>query len=745
MSLDVMIAGTAVALEPKSVKDLKTDNKLVFDLSRNLQPYLDSAIASVPDTGATAINYTSDAASWNPGGSAVTFGLQGGAACSLEIVNSGNLGQYVDGLDSLTLVQVPVPTDRSYVKLMMSFNLSASVSGGFSGGDYGVKAKLSTTDSYSVTFCKAFASTTTVKVAIAQTFEAFVLPFRERLLLDMEDGDYLWYEFDGKIGLAIGAYVGLDTAQYAGNGSADVLKVNGSPLATITASVAPTVKLAKMDFKMDYVSRFEAMLSKVGTSGRLHLMKSDKLSQTLTATAGLMIDVNAEVTLTQKVSDHLADVKTSLVNCVGGPDALGGKAVNAVAGRADDQLNKYAAEVTDKLQGWLDKANGIHCNLQVAIEKTQQKMLLASYLFDLTDPTFAAGWDYALKGDLYGALNTSAVTLEPGSGLEREYRRKTSFRCNFFNMGHMQSWDEFTTNVSMVYAGNNVFHMLAKVGRTTFTEAFGATRGMDIYFSASADAKAGGLISDVDISLNIALNGTGDKRVINTIARLLSVFDSTTQMANLARDLATFGGNAGKHIVQLLVTIPSGQFGRIQSDDKAGPSDQHNWKAFATAADALDAWALVGGAGGLNAATAAFLKQYGEWKVMNMAETGDSSADRKRFGALNTFPAEWATVAPNDSGLRARIKYSMWAAQHYLDFCAALRDLGALTTPEAVTPTWEGLMALMSDAVKDQVNTDFLRPAALATMQLCKGGSYALTAPAGPTVPQDYFSIAIRL
>ena len=468
MSVGITIAGTAVPMQPTSLKDLQTDKQLLFDLDSKLKPFLESALALVPVTGPTTVKYSSDAASWNLDKCAITFGLQGGASCSLEIVNAGSLGKYLDGLSSPTLVQVTVPPGHSYVKLTMSFNLSANVSGAYSGGDYGVTAKLSTRDTYAVTFCKAFVPTAKTGAAIAQTFECFVLPFRERLLLDMEDGDYLWYEFDGKVGFAVGAYVGLDEVLYAGNGAADLIKMNGSPMATLGASIKPEVKLAAaMDFKMDYVSRFDAVLSRVGTSGLLHLLRSDKRTETVTTSAGLTINVNAAVTLSQKVAGHLDNLKTSMVNCAGGTGSVGGNAVGKVASAADGEMTKYADEVTDKLQCWLNKANGLNCNLQVAIEKEQQKLLLASYAFDLTDTTFPDGWALAIKGDLYGALNTHAVTLEPGSGLEREYRQKTSFRCNFFNLWHMNSWDQFTRDVSMVYAGNNVFHMLANVGRTT--------------------------------------------------------------------------------------------------------------------------------------------------------------------------------------------------------------------------------------------------------------------------------------
>ena len=745
MSVDVTIAGTAVPLQPGSLKDLRTDKQLVFDLDKNLQPYLNSALALVPVKGPTSVKYTSDAASWAPYGCAVTFGLQGGAACSLEIVNSGCIGRYFDGLESPVLVQVPVPAGHSYVKLTMSFNLSADVTGKYSGGDYGVTAALSTKDSYAVTFCKAFAPTTTVGTAIAQTFEAFVLPFRERLLLDMEDGDYLWYEFDGRVGLAVGAYVGLDEVFYAGNGSADVIKMNGSGLATLGASIKPEVKLAAaMDFKMDYTSRFEAVLSKVGTSGSLHLLKSDKLTETVTASAGLTINVNAAVTLSQQVAAHLIDLKTSLVQCAGGSGSAGGNAIGKVAGEADGELTKYADEVTDKLQCWLNKADGHNCNLQVAIENEQQKLLLASYKFDLTAPTFAAGWDFAVKGDFYGALSTSSVTLEPGSGLEREYRQKTSFRCNFFNLWHMQTWDEFTSNVSMVYAGNNVFHMLAEVGRTNGTETVGASRSMDIYFSASADAKVGKPLSNLDITLNIGLNSAGDKNVVSTIARLLGAFDSSPAMAAVTRQLTAFNGNPGKRLVQLLVTIPAKAYGNIHADIQNGPEDQRNWNAFVAASDALDAWALTAPAG-LDPAMTAFLKQYTSWEQVNTTQTGEATPDRTQLVQIVNFPDAWTSLASTSPAPRVQIAHSLWAAQRFMNFCAALQQLAALQTPDAVTPAWDGLLALITDAIQQDLTIDFLRPAALATMQLCKGSTYALTAPVGPAVPVDHFSVAIAL
>ena len=73
----------------------------------------------------------------------------------------------------------------------------------------------------------------------------------------------------------------------------------------------------------------------------------------------------------------------------------------------------------------------------------------------------------------------------------------------------------------MVYAGNNTFHFVANVGRSTETDTIGAMRTMNFYFTASADAPLGGGVTSPDISLHLDLTSTGDAGATSRIAALI--------------------------------------------------------------------------------------------------------------------------------------------------------------------------------------------------------------------------------
>jgi len=58
------------------------------------------------------------------------------------------------------------------------------------------------------------------------------------------------------------------------------------------------------------------------------------------------------------------------------------------------------------------------------------------------------------------------------------------------------------------------------------------------------------------------------------------------------------------------------------------------------------------------------------------------------------------------------------------------------------------LLALITKAIQKDINVDFLRPAALATIRLCKAPGAPLSNVAGPSAaaaPTDHFAVAIAL
>src|ERR1700726_2385439 len=115
MSFDVTIAGTKLPTDSSALKSFRDDLNLAFNLGSEFTSLPDGAISKVPAAnGKTSADYKSPSASWNPGASPVKFGLQGGASGALEVINSGDLITYTDGLDSPKQKSITVPSNTSY-------------------------------------------------------------------------------------------------------------------------------------------------------------------------------------------------------------------------------------------------------------------------------------------------------------------------------------------------------------------------------------------------------------------------------------------------------------------------------------------------------------------------------------------------------------------------------------------------------------------------------------------------------
>jgi len=745
MSFDVTIAGAAIPTDAEALKSFEKDLNLVFDLDSTLSSLLDATLADVPAGKAkTTVSYKAPAASWNPGRGPVKFGLQAGFGGTLQVLTGGDVVSYTDGLESPKKKSVPVPGGTAYMSLTLRFNISANAAGSYSSGAYGVKAALNTADTYAVTFCKAFPPATNVRAAIAQTFESFVLPLNQDTLSFLKDNDYLLHEFDGNLHLSFGAYAGLSKVLYAGRGSADVIRALGSPLAKVSAGAKPSIKLGvNLDFAFQYATTYEALLSKSGGSAKLHLYRSADAKTSTTLSAGLTFDAN----LSTKIGVNTKTLEDSLMKAAGGAGSPGGNALSQILQKADAtaEIAKYVNEVNSKLASWLNRANGIQVNLQAAIESNKTRTILAGYEIDLTSPNATAAWNAAIAGDFVAAFDTGAITLDVGSGLEDSYQSKTSFSCNLFNLWKANTWSEFSSTYSLVYAGNNVFHFAARVELSQQTQSMGAMRSIDMYFSASADVKTGGASSNAAIDLHVDLTAQADPDAAAKIATMLSAMGAGPAADTLARNLRVFAGSSRKGTAQLQVTIPSSAYGNLQCDpyssgkpaSASNANDQANWNAFAQAADDLNAWPLK-----QLTNSGAFLETFAAWEKLNCTQNGSATPNRLAFGNPVGWPDGFPALDELD---RFGASYSMRAGQRFMDFCADLVAMKAATDVNATAVTWEDLLKLVTDAVKNDQGVDFIRPAALAITRLCKSPISSISGPSDAATPVDHFAVTMTL
>ena len=747
MSFELTVAGNAVPTDGAVFKSLKDELNLVFHLDSALANFLKTPLGQVPQSASPSrVSYGSQAVSFNPLEGAITFGFQGNAGGTLQIVSGGALVSYTDGLTSPQPQAIAVTAGTVYLVLTLDVSLSANATGAYSGGAYGVKASLNTADSYAVTYCKAFSPSTPVGEALATIFKGFVLPLHEQTLVQMDDGDYLLHEFDGNLNISFGAYAGLDKVLYAGQASVDVLKAFGSPLATVTASTRPEINAAvNLSFCFQYATRFEALLSKSGTLAKMHLFRSSKQTTSLGAKAGLTFNGNT----TASISASTDRMRSSLVAAAGGTGLTGGAAAAAMLAKADGEIQKYVTEVNDKLNSWLLRGNGLQTNLQASIEWSKTRVLLTAYAFQTDAPRMIDAWKAAIEGDMAAALQTGAVTLDPGSGLEQDFQRKTAFKVNFFNVWNFSTWTQYAENTSMVYAGNNVFHMQAQIGRTLQTDSMGAMHNMDLYFAASADQGTAGTLSHTVVNLHVDLTAQNDPKATGTIATMLSAMEAGPTADALARDMHAFATNARQGTAQLQIVIPPSAYGRVNCDPYSNGkplttstyNDAQNWKAFAQAADDLHAWALRD-LSTVSSQMLAYLKTFAAWEALNEADTGDSTPNRLHTGDTAVWPSDFPDT---DSGSKALISYSMNAGQAFMNFCDALQQLATVQDAGAAGATWNALVGMLSDAVKRDVNGDFLRPTALALTRLCASPATVVSGPAPTAIPAAHFAVTVTL
>jgi len=210
-----------------------------------------------------------------------------------------------------------------------------------------------------------------------------------------------------------------------------------------------------------------------------------------------------------------------------------------------------------------------------------------------------------------------------------------------------------------------------------------------------------------------------------------------------------FATNSKSGTVQLQVTIPSSAYARVNCDPYNGDkpltdstyNDSVNWAAFAQAADDLNAWPLRQ-MSTISSQNLSFLKSFNAWEDLNEAANGSATPNRINIGnAYNNWPQDF----PQADGSRNLVVYSMLAGQSFMNFCAALHDLINAGDVNSAGTTWNALLQLITNAIKNDLNIDFLRPAALTIIRLCESQATTVVGPVGGVVPTNHFAVSLTL
>jgi hypothetical protein len=754
MSIDLDV-GSGVTLPLSSLTDLANAAPSALSLGPEFAGQLDQPLSKLPpNLASTSIQYTSGNQSWNLGG--FTFSLSGGVTGKLSVILSGTLFTYTDGfptdvtigLNPVTnpnyIKTISVPNGAAYVCIELDFQIQGGISGSFTQGIYGVSGSVNTNDMFTIAFYKECDPSISLKAAIAASFSDFVFPLHPQTLTNLKVGDYLHHNFNANLQLGLGASIGYDKVFYAGQYKADI------PGTANAVGINTSVKLevqagAKLAFSFDYAGTFESLIWKDRPAqGHLHLYRSKTQDLNLGLNLGLTLSSNPGASVTA-MTQQLGDTLDGFL-----PGPLGSVLTNAVLPKAAPEIDKYVTEVNSKIADWLKPVSQGTATLDVAIQKTNSTYLLTDYAIDLTVPAWVNAWDMMIHGKFRDAIQTpgNGVSLAVGSGFEKFYSKKTTLSLNLFGKLNATWSSAVVSSSSIVYAGNNVFHVIANEGRQILASINNNKREIDIYFAAQADLKTAALTLS-PVELHIVLQATNNTQYGQYIAGFLGLINVGQTNAVLVKSIDALA--AKPNTIQLLhITLSAAAFGQLTFSTLADghpydeTNDQKNYAAFERSCSELDLGSPA------NFSFEGKPLDYPIWRDWIIASNDQwpppSSAvpDRTHSAGSTGGVAALDSRFP-DAGLSAAaVGYTLEAATDFMNLCESLKELSALPSAQPDLSSWNLLLNDLKRIIRNDVCPDFVAPVALALTRLCAG---SLPGTVQGPVPglTDQTSIAVAL
>ncbi len=776
MSLSVSIGG----LDPLSfsgAKDLVSDARATnLNLGTEFREFLTQPLSAIPaNMSSTAIQWGAGGGTWTPGGGTVptntpppsaflgissplTFTLTGGVCGKVAVRTAGSLLSYTDGFAETVSTSLSTPVSNkdcgktvdveqgvAYLALELDFTISGGLNGSFQQGIYGVSTADTASATISVAFYKRCSPSTSLGEALKAAFEGFVLPLHAKTLEELTPGDYLHYNFNGNLQLGLGASVGFDKVLYAGTAAATVPKTAGA--ITISASATPELQAGvKFSFAYDYCGTFEVLLwSDADRKAHMHLYRA----QTQTVTAGAMVGISF---LSEASAEVGATPTAAAMQAVGAmtnalPQGLqatfSGKVVPAALG----EVAKFAGEVNDKVAGWLTHTNGSLASLGFAIQRTGSTFLLSDYTVDLANPGYGNAWKLMLAGRFLDAMQMagSGVSLDTGSGTEALYSQASSIKLNLFGAFHAAWTDTTLSNSQLVYAGDNVFHLITDEGKDVL-DSIGATKKeLTMYFAAEADLSMTAASAIGPPMLHCMLQATNDTKFGQGIAKLAGQLSSGPSVNALAAQMAA-AAKLANSVVTLQLLFAPGAYGRLTAATITNGKPDDESKDAANYAAFQKACATTFGGGPAGFSWGGRTLDYSLWRSAWIASNDEwpapdgSLPNRRESAGLNSSAGSMLSETfpglNGQSGEGELIFYAFEAAAQFMNFCDDLRALSSETgtyTPE----TWKSFVAGLAKIVKNDLNTDFMPATMLALAELCGGVPTTVSGPglaAGRTI-----------
>jgi hypothetical protein len=747
-----LTAGSGTPIPINTLNDLDNDLETVLTLGSEYVNYLAGHISAVPSDLKTNVQYSSGNQQWKlgPAATPVTFTLSGGVTGNLSIVNSGTIFSYTNSFPTEVTLNlsttdqsnqasksVPASPGSVYLCVELDFTIQGGVSISYQQGIYGLTGSVNSSNTFQIMFYKQCKPDDNFGQSVAKAFGDLVLPFHPDTVNHLQPGDFLRHTADSNLQLGLGASVGFKLFSYANQWTSGIPGIANSP--TLTTGIKPNAQAAvKLAYSFGYDATFDQILWKESnTVAHLHLYRSKVQNRSLDLTAGITAQLNATAS-TAVVQGQVASAANNAAQPSDLQDGL-----NQVFSAFSNQTAKVSSDINSKITTLLKPINNTQqITLDAKISQVNDNYLLVNFTVDLTNPAWTQSWTSMCNGRYQDAIEESAgaVQLDPGSGLELLYSRTASLTLNFFGQWN-GLWTKSTiSNSSLIYAGNNTFHLITADGMQRLAKVNNSSTEVDVYFSSEVDLSGAPVAGEPNF--NIMLRAVNNPKFGSYIAQFVGVLTSGQNGGDTVRSQIQTMANQGNSTQVLQLVFKAASCTQLQFSPAPTPQDQaqadsNNYSAFAWACMQImdPGWGQLTDDRGRNLS-------YGDWSNWNRALISSAgqpladNSDRTESGPLSGAVVT-TFVEQNWPGIpAAMVSYPFQASSEFMNLCEDLQKLSTATVTQGPN-SWQAFAQDLVGVINRDVSWDFVAPTALALAKLMAQASPQSTVGPAPGLAGD--------